>query len=488
MLENWTFEGVRRSKSECKEQLKARRQDLAGLQQKLKQAKLPVVVLIEGWGAAGKGSAIRSLIRELDPRFFQVLPVGMPTEAERRWPFLKRHFSSIPEAGKLLFLDSGWLDETVRERLRGDLSDQEYGRRLESIRTFERQLTAGGYLLVKLFFHISADSQRERLEKLDGDKDTAWRAGENDWRQNKNYDRTLAAFDHCLEATGAPWAPWKIIDGTVAAEAQLAAADWLYQQICAALECRPQPKEPGYVWPLVPMEPLARVKLDRALDQEKYQEQLVKYRKKLAALHNELYRKKVPVVIVYEGWDAAGKGGNIKRLAAALDPRGYEVLPIASPAPDELVRHYLWRFWTRLPKTGHVAIFDRSWYGRVMVERLEGFCSEADWKRAYDEINEFERELTDAGAVVVKFWVQIDKETQLARFTDRQNTPEKQWKITEEDWRNREKWDAYEEAVDEMLAKTSTENAPWNILESVDKKYARIKAMKIVTQAIEAAL
>jgi polyphosphate kinase 2 (PPK2 family) len=212
---------------------------------------------------------------------------------------------------------------------------------------------------------------------------------------------------------------------------------------------------------------------------------LKKCQKRLRELHNELYRKKVPVIIAYEGWDAAGKGGNIKRIAAALDPRGYEVHPIASPLPHEKARHYLWRFWTRLPKAGHIAIFDRTWYGRVMVERLEGFCSENDWQRAYNEINEFEKELYDWGAVVIKFWVQIDKDTQLERFTLRQNTPEKQWKITDEDWRNREKWDLYEEAIDEMMQKTNTEFAPWYVLESNDKKYARIKALKTVIKEIE---
>ena len=184
----------------------------------------------------------------------------------------------------------------------------------------------------------------------------------------------------------------------------------------------------------------------------------------------------------------AGKGGNIKRIAGALDPRGYEVHPIASPEPHEKARHYLWRFWTRLPKTGHIAIFDRTWYGRVMVERLEGFCSENDWMRAYNEINEFEKELHDWGAVIIKFWVQIDKDTQLERFNERQNTPEKQWKITDEDWRNRDKWDAYETAVNEMIQKTSTSYAPWHILESVDKKYARIKALKIVVEELEKVL
>ena len=221
------------------------------------------------------------------------------------------------------------------------------------------------------------------------------------------------------------------------------------------------------------------------LTDEEYKEELDKLQKKLGRLHNELYQKRIPVIIGYEGWDAAGKGGNIKRIAEALDARGYVVNPIASPEPHEKARHFLWRFWTRLPKSGHVAIFDRTWYGRVMVERLEGFCSENDWQRAYNEINEFEKELHDWGAIVIKFWVQIDKDTQLERFTLRQNTPEKRWKITDEDWRNRDKWDDYETAVDEMLEKTNTSFAPWHILESNDKKYARIKALKIVIKAIE---
>ena len=242
------------------------------------------------------------------------------------------------------------------------------------------------------------------------------------------------------------------------------------------------------VFPLVKMPKLSEVELDKEISEEEYKRELRHLQKKLNALHYRLYRKKIPVVIAYEGWDAAGKGGNIKRIAGALDPRGYEVHPIASPEPHEKARHYLWRFWTRLPKTGHIAIFDRTWYGRVMVERLEGFCSTNDWQRAYNEINEFEKELSQWGAVIIKFWVQIDKDTQLERFTERQNTPEKQWKITDEDWRNRDKWDQYEEAVNEMLQKTSTEYAPWHILESVDKKYARIKALKIVIAELEKAL
>lgn len=198
-----------------------------------------------------------------------------------------------------------------------------------------------------------------------------------------------------------------------------------------------------------------------------------------------LYRRRIPLIIVYEGWDAAGKGGNIKRLTDGLDPRGYEVIPVAAPSPPELYRHYLWRFWNSLPKSGHIAIYDRSWYGRVMVERIEKFCSEEQWKRAFDEINHFELSLSEWGAVIIKFWLHIDRDEQLVRFNERMNNEEKRWKITDEDWRNREKWDLYEEAVDDMLIHTHTENAPWVVIESNDKKHARVKVLNTVIKRIE---
>ena len=330
---------------------------------------------------------------------------------------------------------------------------------------------------------------KKRLEELEASKDTAWRVGENDWWQNKHYDKCEEVFDKYLTDTNASVAPWYIIDSGDKKWAELQ----VLETLCSGIHVAMQNESLAVpilqnVFPLVKMPKLSEVELDKEISEEEYKKELRHLQKKLNALHYRLYRKKIPVVIAYEGWDAAGKGGNIKRIAGALDPRGYEVHPIASPEPHEKARHYLWRFWTRLPKTGHIAIFDRTWYGRVMVERLEGFCSTNDWQRAYNEINEFEKELSQWGAVIIKFWVQIDKDTQLERFTERQNTPEKQWKITDEDWRNRDKWDQYEDAVNEMLQKTSTEYAPWHILESVDKKYARIKALKIVIEELEKAL
>lgn len=490
MLKNWA-RPEKPEGEELKQRLKAAEEKLSQQQMKLKEKRLPVLVLIEGWGAAGKGSAIGQIIKNIDPRFFKVFSMpSTPTEEERRRPFLYRFFEKIPEAGKFTFLDSGWMDQIMKERLDGKLDDKAYAQRVDSVKRFERGLTDNGYLVLKFFFHISKKEQESRIEALLSEKDTAWRVSEGDLWQNRHYDKCLEAFDRYLDDTNTPSAPWYIVDSKSKKFAELQVMETLCMGIETALhnESLAVPLLQN-AFPLIKMPKLRDVPLEgKTLDEEEYKKELKGLQQKLGQLHNRLYRKRVPVIIAYEGWDAAGKGGNIKRLTGALDPRGFEVHPIASPEPHEKARHYLWRFWTRLPKDGHIAIFDRTWYGRVMVERLEGFCSENDWQRAYYEMNEFEQELANWGAVILKFWVQIDKDTQLARFTERQNTPSKQWKITDEDWRNREKWDLYEQAVDEMLQKTSTTYAPWHILESVDKKYARIKALHIVIDALEKAL
>lgn len=490
MLKNWA-RPEKPEGEELKQRLKAAEEKLSQQQMKLKEKRLPVLVLIEGWGAAGKGSAIGQIIKNIDPRFFKVFSMpSTPTEEERRRPFLYRFFEKIPEAGKFTFLDSGWMDQIMKERLDGKLDDKAYAQRVDSVKRFERGLTDNGYLVLKFFFHISKKEQESRIEALLSEKDTAWRVSEGDLWQNRHYDKCLEAFDRYLDDTNTPSAPWYIVNSKSKKFAELQVMETLCMGIETALhnESLAVPLLQN-AFPLIKMPKLRDVPLEgKTLDEEEYKKELKELQAKLGQLHNRLYRKRVPVIIAYEGWDAAGKGGNIKRLTGALDPRGFEVHPIASPEPHEKARHYLWRFWTRLPKDGHIAIFDRTWYGRVMVERLEGFCSENDWQRAYYEMNEFEQELHNWGAVILKFWVQIDKDTQLARFTERQNTPSKQWKITDEDWRNREKWGLYEQAVDEMLQKTSTTYAPWHILESVDKKYARIKALHIVIDALEKAL
>lgn len=490
MLAELTMENRRikaPDKPELKELVRAEREKLAANQMKIKEAKKPVMVVFEGWGASGKGMLIGKVIRNLDPRFFAVSTMDAePSPDEKRRPFLYRYLKEIPEEGKFKFFDTCWMEEVTTALLTGDKDEATFKARVKEINTIERQLTDNGYILLKFFLHIDKKEQDRRLYALKKNSDTAWRVNDDDAFENEHYDECFAVYDSYLENTNRTYAPWYIIDAKNKTLAEYQVLKYLNQSIATAISnsALAVPIIQN-IFPLVPMPRLSDVDLNKTIEPEAYKRKLKKLQRKLSGLHNRLYKEKIPVIICYEGWDAAGKGGNIKRITEALDARGYVVTPVASPQPYEKARFYLWRFWTNIPKTGHITIFDRTWYGRVMVERLEGFCSENDWQRAYNEINEFEKMLTDWGAVVIKFWVQIDSETQLERFTDRQNTPEKQWKITEEDWRNRDKWDLYEAAVNEMLNKTSTSFAPWYILESNDKKYARIKALEIVISAIE---
>lgn len=487
MLEN-VIPLAESEKSLVKAEIAALKKRLASQQQQIKKAQLPVVVLIEGWGASGKGSLISDIILNIDPRSFTVFSTSPPTDEEARHPFLWRYFKKIPKIGQFVIFDSGWYGETIQNVMLNGLDGKDYKKRVQSILTFERQLTDNGYLVIKFFLHIPKKIQDQRFEELLDSKNTEWRVSKLDKHENKHYKSYSEAWDKLLDKTNSDFAPWHIIDGSEHTK-RLQVYRALTDAIAAAVEGRrPAYTVPEQEFPLLPMPLLSEVSLGQQIDDAEYRIQLKEAQAHLKDLHNRIYRKRIPVVIVYEGWDAAGKGGNIKRIAAALDPRGYEVVPIAAPDKHEISRHYLWRFWNRVPKTGHITIFDRSWYGRVMVERIEGFCSNADWQRAYQEMNEFEQELSNWGAVILKFWIHIDKDTQLERFNERQNTPEKQWKITDEDWRNREKWDQYEVAVNEMLQKTSTEYAPWHIIESKSKQFARLKALHIVIDALEKAL
>ena len=482
------FESKKREDSgSLMEETKQLQAKLLSQQQLLMKEKIPVIVMIEGWAAAGKGTLIKELISELDPRFYHVVSPKVLTEEEERYPFLRQYVQAIPVNGKVTFFDSGWMENVVRKYLGHEITKDEYRNRLREVNEFEHQLRDGGYMVLKIFLHIEKRKQYERLYRLAEDPKTEWRVEHDDLMQHKEYRRFMEAYDDFIEKTGNSIS-WHILDGSHSKTAVRDALKLLCQKIDQAVEeGRYEGKPFEEDFPLKEMPKLAEVDLSPSISDEEYKKELKKLQTRLSELHNIIYRKKIPVILCYEGWDAAGKGGNIRRLTYALDPRGFDVHPIASPLPHEFNRHYLWRFWTRLPKTGHICVFDRTWYGRVMVERLEGFCTEKEWKRAYNEINEFERMLTDWGAVVLKFWIHIDKDTQLERFNNRENTPEKQWKITEEDWRNREKWDSYEVAVDELLQKTSTKNAPWYIIESNDKKYARIKTLRIIVKALEKA-
>lgn len=495
MLENANLSRVM-LKEEYKTETLPLKERLSGLQHRIKDEKLPVLVLFEGWGTAGKGEILSDVLLTLDPRNFKSKSTLPPTADEQRHPFMWRHWNSLPERGLLGLYDRSWYPEVITGATHGTapaLTRQH----LDSINIFERQLADDGTLLIKIFLHISQKEQKKRLDKLAEKKSTAWRVTRADYKRNKNYPKLYRTYDDMLETTHTPSAPWHIVSGQ---DARAATAD-AYRIIVEAIEAafaqreaagkkkpaKPKAPTPG-PFTVLQMPTLAEVSLDKHIEGQAYKERLKEVQKKLKKLHNKVYLKKIPIVIGYEGWDASGKGGNIRRLTAALDPRGYEVVPIASPTPVEKAHHYLWRFWTQLPKDGHITLFDRTWYGRVMVERIEGFASAEEWHRAYREINEFEHDLHQWGAIVLKFWLHISKEEQLRRFEARKLVPEKQWKITDEDWRNREKWDAYEDAVNDMLRLTSTDFAPWTIIESEDKRFARIKALETVIAAIEARL
>ena len=469
--------------------------EMARLEQEIKKANLPVIVIFEGLSAAGKGSMIAELISDLDPRSFKVRSTVSADMAEIRMPLMWRFWRDIPSRGTFSILDRSWYQETAIAKLEGGISKDDCHKRYNSINVFERQLCDDRYLIVKFFLDITQKEQSKRFKKLEDSKSTKWRITGIDKKRNKHFDAYTDAFDEMLENTSTKDSPWHIVSSMDKKFASLEILKIVTESIKARLENSPQNLEgiatnevPLESFSLLEMPKIENVDLDKLLSDCDYDKELDKQQKILSKLHDKIYKNKIPLIIAFEGWDAAGKGGTIKRIAAAFDPRGCQAVPVAAPDNYELSRHYLWRFWSKLPKTGHIAIFDRTWYGRVLVERVERFTPESRCEQAYQEINEFEKELHDSGAIIIKFWLQIDKDEQLKRFNERQTTPEKQWKITDDDWRNREKWDEYEIAVDDMIAKTSTEFSSWHIIEANDKNFARIKALKIVNEAIQARL
>ena len=463
---------------------------LARLQRECREAGIPVIIVFEGFGAAGKGTQINELISNLDPRGFQVYAINGESEEEKLRPFLWRFWTKTPQKGRIAIFDRSWYRKVLVDRFDGVTTKEQLGYAYDEINSFEKQLTDDGTVVLKLFLAITKAEQKKRFKKLLANEETAWRVTKQDLKRNKEYDRFLLMNEEMLEKTDTEYAPWTIVDANDKKYATVkiltAAADKLEEALRRKKEKsvqKPSPMEPDPQREL--SSKLASADLSLTMDRETYKKRLKELQDKLMILHSELYRTRIPVILAFEGWDAAGKGGAIKRLTGALDPRGYEVHPTASPNDIEKAHHYLWRFWRDIPKGGHIAIFDRTWYGRVMVERIEGFCTEQEWKRAYKEINDMEATLANYGAIVLKFWLHIDKDEQERRFNDRMQDPEKRWKITDEDWRNRAKWDAYEQAVDDMLIKTSTTYAPWIIVEANSKYYARIKVLESVVQALE---
>ena len=465
---------------------------LGQLQRECKAAGIPVMIVFEGMGAAGKGIQINRLIQSLDPRGFYVYASNESSEEERMRPFLWRYWTKTPEKGRITIFDRSWYRRVQIDRFDGETKEEELSNAYQDILSFEKQLTDDGTVIIKLFLHISQEEQKKRFKKLEDSKDTSWRVTKKDWKRNKEYDRYLKINEEMLEKTDTEYAPWTIIEATDKDYAAMKILSAVSSRLAYELERRKLNEDTGKAARQpIPSDKfqngvLSGVDLTKDLDKAVYKKRIDELQKKLEYLHGELYRHRIPVVLGFEGWDAGGKGGAIKRLTSHLDPRGYQVNPTASPNDVEKVHHYLWRFWNNMPKAGPIAIFDRTWYGRVMVERIEGFCTEEEWKRAYQEINEMEAHMANFGAVVLKFWLHIDKDEQERRFKERMENPAKQWKITDEDWRNREKWDQYEEAVNEMLIRTSTTYAPWIVVEGNSKYYARVKILETVVEALEA--
>ncbi len=476
-------------KKEYKKRMEVLEPKLARLQRELKSCNVPVMIVFEGFGGAGKGTQINHLIEPMDPRGFTVYSTQAETQEEQYHPFLWRFWNKTPEKGRIAIFDRSWYGKLLVERYEKKTHKKDIPGVLEDIENFEKQLTDDGTLLIKFFLTISEKEQEKRFDKLLTKEETSWRVSKADKDRNKHYEEYARMADEMLTRTDTEYAPWTIIE----AHDERYAAVKILTTVVEAFEERyekeqnPQPRQIDGKFGQNDLKEsvLKKVDLSKKLDRETYEKKLDELQKKLTLLHSEIYAKRIPVVLAFEGWDAGGKGGAIKRLTRALDPRGYTVNPTSSPNDIERAHHYLWRFWTKMPKDGHIAIFDRTWYGRVMVERIEGFCTTQEWQRAFKEMNQMEQQLVNHGAIVIKFWMHIDKEEQERRFKERQETPEKQWKITDEDWRNREKWELYEQAVDEMMVRTSTVNAPWVIVEGNDKLYARIKVLETVVDALE---
>ncbi|MGJ5675811.1 MAG: polyphosphate:AMP phosphotransferase [Nostochopsis sp.] len=455
--------------------------------------KLPVIVVLEGWAASGKGGVVKQMVAYMDPRGFKVHPILFPTQEERKYPFLWRFWEKLPAEGAISFFYHSWYTHLLEDRLFERVPNAQIPMLIGQINSFERQLVDDGAAIAKFWMHLSRHELKTRLKQYAKDPLTAWRVRPEDWKQAKHYDRYAALAEDMLLQTSTGSSAWTLVEGNCQRWARVKVLTQLAATLTAALDRLhiqiSVPALPAQEH-LEPTEPdlLAQVDLNQSLSEVDYEEQLATQQVQLRELQLNIHKHQIPVLVLFEGWDAAGKGGAIKRLTDILDPRSYFVNAFAAPTNEEKAHHYLWRFWRQLPTAGTIGIFDRSWYGRVLVERVEGFASEIEWRRAYREINEFEAQLTSAGYVLVKFWLHISPEEQLKRFTERQNDPFKQYKLTEEDWRNRDKWAYYEVAINQAIQRTTTPTAPWTIVAANDKYYARVKVIETVVDAIQAEL
>ncbi len=457
-----------------------------------KLAKFQVIILISGVDGAGRGDTVNLLNEWMDPRFIETHGMGDPSDEELDRPMMWRFWRALPPKGKTGVFLGSWYTWPILNRVRGTTKTADLDQSLERAKRLERMLVDEGALVLKFWMHLSKDKQEKRLKLLEADPKTRWRVTQRDWKHFKLYDRFRRVHESVIRHTSTAEAPWIIVEGFDARYRSLTVGRVILDAIQKRLtETSSITSEVHAPPPLPSIDQLNIIKtldLTQKMDKKTFQDELEKYQGRLALLSRHPKFQDITVIAMFEGNDAAGKGGAIRRISGALDARYYNIIPIAAPTEEERAQPYLWRFWRHIPRRGRVTIFDRSWYGRVLVERVENYCSKADWMRAYSEINDFEAQLVRHNIVMIKFWLAISADEQLRRFKEREKIGFKRFKITEEDWRNREKWEDYEIAVCDMVDRTSTEIAPWTLVEANDKNFARIKILKTLCQSIEAAI
>ena len=489
--------GRKLSKDAYKRRVPALRAALLDAQQRLRGAPFPAIVVFAGVDGAGKGETVNLLNEWMDPRWIVTRAFGEPSDEERERPEHWRFWRELPPRGRIGLFLSSWYSRPVVDRAYRRISRVEFEHQLRGLAEFERTLADDGALILKFWMHLDRKAQRKRLETLERDPLTRWRVTKLQWKHWKMYGSFINAAEQAIRTTSTGQAPWTIVEGrdeeyrsVAVAEALLAAIERRLSDARATSARGKTAKKPAPSQRRAPAAPtvLSHLDMSRRLEKSAFDGELLTWQGTLNKLQRRAARDGVSTILVFEGADAAGKGGAIRRITGALDARQYQVIPIASPTDEERSHHYLWRFWRHLPRAGRVTIFDRSWYGRVLVERVEGFATPAEWMRGYAEINEFEDQLLAHGIVLVKYWIHITEDEQLRRFKARQTSVFKSWKITDEDWRNRTKWDAYDQAVNEMVERTSTSHAPWTLVEGNDKYFARIKVLKTACERLRAAL
>jgi polyphosphate:AMP phosphotransferase len=469
------------SKEEYEQAVPQLRVDLLNAQFDLRDADFSVLVLLGGDDRLGVNDTLGRFHEWMDARYLVTRAFDLVQEHEARWPFFWRYWRELPPAGRIGVFRGDWTLHAIAEHVLEKGKEETLDARLRHARELERALVDDGTVVLKFFLHLPEKQFKKRFKK---DKD--WRVGPRDWRMYENYDEAIPVAEKALRETSDP-VPWQIVESTDARYRDLTVARAILTAVKQRLSSPPPTPTARAAASVVP-DVLARVDLSSSLPREEYRERLDPLQARLLRNVRALKDQGTSAVLVFEGWDAAGKGGCIRRLTRPLDPADYRLLPISAPSDEERARHYLWRFWRRVPAPGQLAIFDRSWYGRVLVERVEGFASEAEWRRAYGEINDFEEQLVEHGMVVVKFWLHIDADEQLRRFEERAETAYKKYKLTDEDYRNREKWPRYVEAANEMFARTSTGLAPWHRIPANDKRFARIEVLRRTCEALKQAL